>query len=241
MVTEPTSVLDPVVRELERLVVTQMEPGMQLPAEADLADTHRVSRLTVREALKVLAGRGLVELSRGRRATVREPDSTVLSSYLSIAIRRDPRALLELNEVRQALEVLAVSLAARHASRASVAALEAAYEGMEQAAPHDGQGNAEAYTAADIAYHEALGLASGNRMLAFMLEGLADALKLSFIRSTEGHLARGGTWEENLEAHREMLDHVRSGDARGAAQAMRAHLRASERDLKAAIRKATVR
>lgn len=228
-----------IVRDLEHLVITEMEPGAQLPAEADLARRYGVSRLTVREALKILVGRGLVELSRGRRAAVREPDSSILSSYLSIATRRDARALFELNEIRQALEVLSVSLAARSATRASLAALEAALQRMAEVASPTGTRDPGDYATADISFHEALALASGNRMLAFMLEGLADALRLTFLRSTEGHFTRGGSWEDNLGEHRKLLERVRQGDARGAAQTMRAHLRASERDLKAAIRNAT--
>jgi GntR family transcriptional repressor for pyruvate dehydrogenase complex len=84
------------VDALNKLVIEELEPGSQLPSEASLAESLGVSRLTVREALKVLSGRGLVELQRGKRAVVREPDSSVLSVYLKAALRRDPRGFIEL-------------------------------------------------------------------------------------------------------------------------------------------------
>lgn len=228
--------LEGVVRRLEALVVEELDPGMQLPSEADLALEYGVSRLTVREALKMLAGRGLVELSRGRKAMVQEPNSSVLSGYLAVAIRRDPRALLELTEIRQALEVLSATLSARHASRASIAAVDAAFQDMVAAAALGVSEGEQRYHEADVAFHEALALASGNRMLAFLLEGLEEALRRSFHHSFEGHLARGGLMSDVLDAHKDILERIRTGDAQGAAKEMRAHLKGAEKDLRAAIR-----
>lgn len=232
----PEPAVDAAVRRLESLAVDELEPGMQLPSEADLAREYGVSRLTIREALKVLGGRGLVEVARGRRATVCDPSSSVLSAHLTVAIRRDPRALLELTEIRQVLEVLAVTLAARKSSRAAMAGVGAALEGMSAAAALGEVEGVEAYHQADVAFHESLALASGNRMLAFILEGLEEALRESFARSFQGHYARGGTMQDVIEDHHAILDRVRAGDAHGAAQAMHAHLRSAERDLKVAMR-----
>ncbi len=231
------SAVEHVVRRLELLVIETLRPGMHLPSEGDLALEYGVSRLTVREALKVLSGRGLVEVSRGRRPVVREPDSSMLSGHFIVAIRRDPRALLDLTEVRVALEVQAATLAAQRRSRATLAALEAALQGMVDAASGHSAHDVAAYQEADVAFHEALALASGNRMLAFILEGLGESLRRSFDFSFEGHLARGGTVDAVVNAHRLILDSIRSGDAPGAARAMRVHLLDAERDLKAALRR----
>lgn len=237
------TMLDTVVLRLEAMIVEDLDPGMQMPSEGDLAVMCNVSRLTIREALKVLAGRGLVEMSRGRRPTVREPDSSVLSGYLAVAIRRDPRALLELNDVRQSLEVLTATLASQRASRASLAAIEAALEGMEAAAdrgmedPADrGPDAAEQYHEADVAFHEAVALAGGNRMLAFLLQGLEESLRRSFHQSFKGRMARGASVQAAIDAHREIFDRIRDGDSAGAAHAMQSHLKEAERDLRAVLR-----
>lgn len=236
--TTGDTALDVVVGLLEELAVDELEPGMQFPSEADLAENFGVSRLTVREGLKVLAGRGLVELSRGRKATVRHPDSSVLSRHLAIAIRRDPRAVLELNEIRQSLEVLSASAAARNPSRAALAAVEAALENMANAAAAlDGSPQSiERYNAADVAFHGALALTSDNRMLALILESLSEALHRSVALSFIGFLATGGDIHDAVDSHRKILELVRKGDSRGAESAMRSHLKSAELDLKAALR-----
>jgi GntR family transcriptional repressor for pyruvate dehydrogenase complex len=219
------------VDALNKLVIEELEPGSQLPSEASLAESLGVSRLTVREALKVLSGRGLVELQRGKRAVVREPDSSVLSVYLKAALRRDPRGMIELLEIRRALEGLAAALAARNGTRAGIAAVQAALDEMSEALERGDDSSG-----ADVAFHEALALASGNRMLSFILEGLADALLETFKLSAEGRTRRGGQIRETLEAHQEIFTKIKSGDALAATKSMSNHLKEAEEDLKSAIR-----
>lgn len=230
----PTA-LDKAVAATERLVVDEFVPGARLPGEAELAQRFGVSRLTVREALKVLAGRGLLELGRGRRPTVREPDGSVLSGHFALAMRRDPHALLELCEIRQSLEALSAGKAAGRAGRASVAVLETAVERMAAAVALDEPERERRFNDADAAFHQALALAAGSRMLAFVLDGFEEALHRSFAASYRGHFARGGTFDEVLAAHRAVVDAVRAHDVPAAEQAMRAHLRQVERDLRTAI------
>ncbi|MBB5791284.1 FadR/GntR family transcriptional regulator [Jiangella mangrovi] len=223
------------VAAAEGLVVDEYEPGARLPGEAELAQRFGVSRLTLREALKVLAGRGLVELGRGRRPVVREPDGSVLSGYFAVAMRRDPHALLELVEIRESLEVLAAGKAARRSGRATAAVLETALERMAGAVDLGEPERERRFHEADAAFHEALALAAGSRMLAFVLEGFEDSLKRSFAASYRGHFARGGDFAEVLGAHRAVVEAVRAHDVPAAEQAMRAHLRQVEKDLRAAI------
>lgn len=216
-----------------------LDPGMQLPGESDLAARFGVSRLTVREALKVLAGRGLVELSRGRRPTVREPDPSVLSGYFAVAMRRDPHALVELTEVRMSLEVLAAGRAARTADRASVTAVEKSLADMTDAAAIAGPAQEQRFHDADVAFHEALAMASRNSMLAFILSGFEEALRRSFTSSYRGRFARGGSFGEVIAAHQAVVDAVRIRNVAAAEKAMLAHLRDVEKDLKQSILAAT--
>jgi GntR family transcriptional regulator, transcriptional repressor for pyruvate dehydrogenase complex len=239
MTAEPsTTALDTAVLRLEELVVDQLRPGMQLPSEATLADDIGVSRLTLREALKVLAGRGLVDQGRGRKTTVRHPDSSLFSSQLSIAMRREPRAVLELYEIRQALEVLSAARAARNRSSAAMAAIEGALMKLDDAAAalDDTHLSVERYNDADFGFHAALALASDNGMLASILESLSDALHQSMSLSFDGFLSAGGNIQDAVASHREIFELVRDGNARGAEVAMRHHLQAAERDLRFALR-----
>lgn len=232
----PPTGLERLLPLLETLVVDESDPGSVLPSEGELALRFGVSRPTVREGLKVLAGRDLVELRVGRRALVRAPSSETLARYLTVAIRRDPGASLELNEIRLALEVQSASAAATRATKASLTVLGSAIRGMAAAVDRFEQdGSGDDYNQADIEFHEALALASGNRMLALVLTSLEDSLRASFAESFRGHVARGGSLADAFELHRRVYERVAAGDSRGAAAAMRSTLRESARDLRASF------
>jgi DNA-binding FadR family transcriptional regulator len=232
--------VDRVVAGLTDLILGELGPGAQLPSEAALATTYDVSRLTVREAVRVLSGRGLLDLSRGRRAVVREPDGSAFGDFLAATMRRDAKGLLDLIEVRQALEIQSAMLCARRLTRAGAAAIEGALAGMRAAAAEMRGGGDRAAAEArfhnwDVGYHEALALASGNRMLAHLLEAMAASLKDSFYLSLRGHRLRGHTPEDTIAAHERIFECIQAGDPRGAARAMRSHLREAVRDVSAAL------
>ncbi|HVZ02372.1 MAG TPA: FadR/GntR family transcriptional regulator [Dongiaceae bacterium] len=222
------------------LILGELAPGTRLPSEAELARQYAVSRLTIREAVKVLAGRGLLEVSRGKRAVVREPDGSAFGDFLMAAMKHDAKGLFDLIEVRHALEVQSAMLSAKRVNRAGIAAIEAALDGMREAAGRMKRGpdrNAaeDRFHDYDVGFHEALALSSGNRMLAYLLEAMAAPLRESFHLSMRGHRQRGRGPEETIQAHEQVFERVKSGDGRGAAQAMRAHLRDAERDIRAAL------
>jgi DNA-binding FadR family transcriptional regulator len=234
------SAVDRVVQRLMDLILGELPPGTRLPSEAALARQYEVSRLTIREAVKVLAGRGLLEVSRGKRAVVREPDGSAFGDFLMAAMKHDAKGLFDLIEVRQALEIQSATLSAKRVNRAGIAAIEAALDGMREAAERMRRGSDRAaaedrFHEYDVGFHEALALSSGNRMLAHLLEAMAAPLRESFHLSMRGHRLRGHGPLETIAAHEQVLDRVKSGDGRGAAQAMRAHLRDAERDIRAAL------
>jgi GntR family transcriptional repressor for pyruvate dehydrogenase complex len=234
---EPTardqgSLTEQVVRRIEQLVLSDLEPGAELPSESDLGTELGVSRLTVREAIKGLQARGLVEIRRGRRPTVAYPNARPIGDFFAAAIRRDPRQLLDLLEVRRALEVDIASLAAQRASRAEIAAAQSALDAMRQMAD---DGDENAIHEADIRFHESLAAASGNQLLNFLIEAMEGPLHASRLQSLRGHLTRGGSVADVIDQHAAILDRVRAHDAVGAAAAMRDHLAQTARDLRAAF------
>jgi len=226
-----TSVLDSVIEQLEGLIFGGLEPGEALPSEGKLAEALGVSRLTVREATRTLQARGLLEITQGRRPTVAAPNGALLGDFFEIAVRRDPRALLDLLDVRRALEVHIAALAARRATKGDIADME-----MSIAAMRAGEGESEAFHAADVRFHENLAAASGNRMLVFLIEALAGPLRESRLRSFAGHRARGGGVEDVVQQHQAILDAVTARSAKAAAQAMRNHLEQTERDLRTLLK-----
>ncbi|UFU02976.1 FadR family transcriptional regulator [Ruania suaedae] len=232
---------DDVVSRLEAIVLAH-PAGERLPAEKQLADDLGVSRLTVREALRALGARGLVEVSQGRRAVVRDPTSAVLAGYFSVSVRREPRGLAELLEIRRSLEGLSAADAARHATQPGLVELDEAIARMAGAAraldsAREGPSpeSVQAYVTADVSFHGTLAHVSGNRLLSQLLEGLSDALGHAFTESIRGHVARGGTHHDVVEQHRGVVEAVRRGDPVGAATAMERHLAETAEDLRAAV------
>ena len=235
-VTAAASVAD----ELVRMIVGELAPGSSLPSEADLAAAYGVSRVTVREAVKMLAGRGLLDLARGRRALVREPDGAALGEFMSWIVQYDPKGVFDLVEVRLSLEVQAAGLAARRATRPAIAAIEATLKAMREAAgPLDAEVVAPeaemAFHRADVGFHEAVAMAGGDRILTCLFEAMAPPLQRSFFMSRRGRQLRGQNSQHTIAAHARILERVQARDSAGAEEAMRAHLADSGRDLRAAF------
>lgn len=220
-----------VIERVESLVFDELQPGHELPSEGALAQDLGVSRLTVREGMRQLSARGLIEVHNGRRPVVASPNGKGVGDFFRNAIRRDPRALLDLLEVRQALEVHIAVLAARNSSRASLVAMQAAIDDMRRniAAPSD-------FNEADIQFHELLAAATGNQMLTTLIEELSDSQRSSRVQSVLGHERLGRRLDEVLQQHADILDCVERRDEVGAGDAMRRHLRSTEKDLAAALR-----
>jgi GntR family transcriptional repressor for pyruvate dehydrogenase complex len=226
-----STLADAVIERLEELIFSGLEPGEALPSEGQLAEALAVSRLTVREATRTLAARGLLEISKGRRPRVAAPNGALVGDFFKTALRRDPRALLDLIDVRRALEVHIAALAARRATRHDIADMEMSIQAMRAA-----EGESGAFHAADVRFHENLAAASGNRLLVFLIEAFADPLRESRLRSFAGHRARGGGVEDVIQQHQTILDAVKAGNPKQAAQAMLEHLEQTARDLRALLR-----
>jgi GntR family galactonate operon transcriptional repressor len=186
----------------------------------DLPEIERelgVSRTALREALKVLAAKGLVD-ARPRRGTYPLPrsgwnvlDADILRWTLSTD---DEHALFaQLDEVREIVEPAAARLAARRRAPAAVDVLREALTRMEEAGA---RGDADAVADADVAFHRGLAAASGNALLGpiqeVVLVGLRRRDRLVHRRQTS--MAAG------LELHRTLVDAVERGDAAEAEAAM---------------------
>lgn len=229
------SAANAVADHLARMILNTMSPGALLPSEAELAERYEVSRLTIREAVKLLAGRGLVELARGRRAMVREPDGSAFADFLTSVLHNDSKGLFDLVEVRMSLEVQSATLAAKRASRAGIAAIESALQGMRDAESAQDEGAEDRFHNFDVGFHEAIALASGNRVLGYLFEAMAAPLRQGIQISRRGHAGRGHTLADTIAAHERILDAIREGNARKAGDAMRLHLKDTESDIRTAL------
>lgn len=216
-----------VVEHLERLILESgLAPGDDLPSEADIADELSLSRLTVREGVRTMVARGLIDVRQGRRATVAHASAEPLRAFFSAAVRRDPRGLLELLEVRFAIEVSASSLAARHATRADRDSLQKALTAMRAA-----DGDPNAFNAADVHFHAVIASASGNQMFDLLVEGMAEPLHASRVASLAGFLADGGVVDDLIAQHEQIYAAIVARRPSDAGEAMRRHLTQTRHDL----------
>ncbi len=230
--TGESPALSVVVRHLEGLVLHgQLGVGDPLPSESELATELGVSRLTVREGVRTLSARGLVRVSKGRRPVVSQLTAEPLTAFFSAAVALDARGLLALLELRVSIEVTAASLAAAHASRADLESMEHALAAMRDAGDDD-----EKFADADVRFHELVASASGNRLLALLLEGMEVPLKRSRLQSLRGFRAGGDDMDGLIDQHREVMAAIGRGDVKAAATMMRRHLDHTREDLRTAGR-----
>ena len=190
-----------------RIVSSDYAEGASLPCESDLAEQFGVSRQAVREALKVLAAKGLVA-SRRRTGTSVLPrmswnllDPDVLAWHSPESIRKE--FLDDLVELRRVIEPAAAALAARRVDPERLSRIKAALDGMR-----DNADNASLFLIADADFHEALLAASGNSLFERLSTIIVPVLEMSFKL-----LARANpSFEIALEQHSAVYEAIARGD-----------------------------
>jgi len=195
-----------------------LRPGDRLPTEAQLSARHGVSRSVVREAVQRIKSRGLLLSRQGSGVFVAPPpahrplafDPTVLDSM---------EAVVQVVELRRVLEGEIAALAAERSTRAQRAGLKRALKAIDtaMAAGHDG-------VAEDMAFHRAIGEATGNpqfsRLLAFLEQYLREAMRV-----TKGNEARRADFMHQVrEEHRSIVAAIEARDPAAARAAAVGHL-----------------
>ena len=207
-------------------------PGARLPNETELCELYRVSRTALREAVRFLAAKGLIEARPRLGMVVRSRESWNLLDPELLAWQRDwgtfDAALVRsLLEARRVIEPAAAALAAERATSADLARIEAALLGMIQNLP----GDLDACCKADVAFHREILAASHNIVFRQLAGTIGAALEATFRISTE--LSR--SYERTIEAHRDVLEAIRMRN-RGTAEArMRALIDVAQADLAPAM------
>lgn len=208
-----------------QIAAGSLAPGDRLPTEAQLSAAHGVSRSVVREAVHRIKSRGGLVSRQGSGVYVAAPaehrplefDPKVLDSV---------DAVVQVVEVRRVLEGEMAALAAARATRTQVAGLRRALAAIDSAAQagHDG-------VAEDLAFHRAIGEATGNPQFSHLLGFLEQYLREA-MRITRGNEARRLDFMEAVrKEHRMIVDAIASGDAAASRRAATRHLVHSQRRL----------
>lgn len=209
------------------------EPGALLPSEAVLGASFGVSRTVLREAVKVLASKGLVE-ARPKIGTRVRPraDWNMLDPDVLVwqcAGPGLPGVAEDLMEIRRVVEPHAAALAAGRASDAEIAAIAAAYADMERAP------DIESSVDPDVRFHLAIMDATHNAFLRPLGALIRAALRASFRLSK----MPPGAHERSMPRHKAVLDAIRDRDPEAARAAMRDLLDHAAEDIRNA--KETIR
>ncbi len=215
-----------IVEQIEsRILAGDLKVGDQLPPERELAEQFAVSRTAVREAIKALREKGLVEIRLGRGTFVVQGGSGIVRHSLGLLMKNDPaRGSLNLVEVREILEPEIAALAATRITDEYISAMQKAVETMDHALD-----NVEVFVEADLDFHLALAEATQNPIIPALIDSIIELLReqRKRIALTEGGLHRG------QYHHKRILEAVMQHDPQAARKAMQDHLRQIRKDSEA--------
>ena len=170
-------VADVVAERIERLIVDGvLKVGQALPSERRLCEKLGISRSALREGLRVLRGRGIIETSQGRGSFVAELSGNHDASPLMHLFKSQPRTLYDLLEVRALLESESARLAALRGTDADFVLLGRRYEEMLAAHTSEAGADPREHARLDHAFHLAICEASHNPVLVHTLQSLTDLL-----------------------------------------------------------------
>jgi GntR family transcriptional regulator, glc operon transcriptional activator len=173
---------DVVAERIEQLIVDGvLKTGQPLPSERRLVEKLGVSRTALREGLKHLRARGIIETSHGRGSFVASMTGRTEDSPLMFLLGSQPRTLYDLFEVRVLLEAESARLAALRGTKADHVLITRRYEEMVEA--HGTETSPTEHARLDHAFHLAICEASHNPVLVHTLSSLNDLLLSSVFAS----------------------------------------------------------
>ena len=197
----------------------KLKEGDMLPSERELAEIFDVSRVPVREALKVLEFVGVVQNVHGKGVFVKKITADNIIGNLDFVMMNPKHTMFDLFEVRAGIEVQAAYLAAERRTDEDIAAMSEALDAIGQ--KEEGSGN---ILKPSMDFHSAVISASHNMAIVEINQFLADwlsCLRQQFINSTPS-----SNW--GLQDHRAVFERIKAGDSQGAALAMQEHLARSK-------------
>ncbi len=206
-----------IVQQIEESILKgALKPGDQLPAERELAQNFGVSRTAVREAVKALREKGLVEAYSGRGTFITNGTSQAIRQSLDLMSRiGQQEGLAHLAELRQILEPEIAALAAARIEEQLLAGMREAVATMDQSL-HD----PDTYIEADLDFHLALAEAAANPLVLSLLDSIVGLLREQRIRIFR---VDGGP-ERGQFHHKRILAATEAHDCERARAAMREHL-----------------
>jgi GntR family transcriptional repressor for pyruvate dehydrogenase complex len=222
-VVRTSRLYEQIVQQIEASVLNgTLKPGDQLPAERELAQRLGVSRTAVREAVKALREKGLVEAYSGRGTFVTDGTTQAARQSFDLMVKLGQvEGSPHLAELRLILEPGIAAMAAERVEDEDLTAMREAVAVMERS-----QKDPEAYIEADLDFHLALAEAAANPLILSLIDSIVGLLREQRIKifNVEGGPQRGQVH------HKRILDAMERRDPEMARSAMRAHLEQVRQD-----------
>jgi GntR family transcriptional regulator, transcriptional repressor for pyruvate dehydrogenase complex len=210
-----TKIYEAVAEQIQRRILEDLQPGDALPPERELVRMFKVSRSSVRDAIRKLELLGLVEPRQGAGTVVREPSTDLLSTPLTSVLLQKRQGISDLLDFRRMLEPPLARSAALHASPEQIAEMEQILDRQESKVAA-GQIAIEE----DSRFHYCIALATRNSVAVKVVDVLMDLLR----KTRERSLQTEGRQQKSLAGHRRILAALKRRDALAAEAAMRRHL-----------------
>lgn len=199
-----------------------MKPGDQLPPERELAQQFGVSRTAVREAVKALREKGLVEAYPGRGTFITDGTSYSMRQSLDRMLRvGQAEGSVLLAEVREILEPEIAGMAATRADAEDLASMREQVRIMD-----DARKDPDAFIEADLDFHLTLAEAAANPIILSLIDSIVGLLR----EQRMGIFQVEGGPERGQYHHKKILEAIEHKDSVGAREAMKAHLRQVRED-----------
>jgi DNA-binding FadR family transcriptional regulator len=221
-----------VLRDLSgRIEKGELKPGDRLPTERELMALYGVSRTVVREAVSSLRSSGRIATQQGRGAWVLDPPAS-LGFRLEDADLTTAQDVLQVMEIRIALESEAAALAALRRTTEQLAALRQAFDALESSLARP-----DSSAEHDVRFHLEIARATGNHYFTELYAGLAPRLvpraRLDLFKNDpDGKVAY---LQRIQQEHAQILQAIARSDPEAARAAMRLHLTNSRERLRAAL------
>jgi GntR family transcriptional repressor for pyruvate dehydrogenase complex len=200
---------------LKAIVSRRLRPGERLPSERELGEQFGVSRTVVREAVKSLTAKGVIEVRSGSGLRVAAVNGAAVTESLALYLHGSTVDYSKVHEIRTGLEVQMAAAAAARRTDEDLRLLVRACEHVE-ATIHD----SDLAAMHDVEFHRAIGGATHNELYVVLLDAVGGAM-LEVRRANLGHPQADSL---TLAHHRAILEAIRAGSAAAAADAMRLHL-----------------
>ncbi len=199
---------------LETILSQKLRVGDRLPSERELGEQFGVSRTVVREAVRALVAKGLIDVRSGSGLRVAAVDAAAVSESMSLYLRGATLDFEKVHEVRALLEVHIAGVAAERATDADVTRLREVHERMRAE-----RGDVEAAARDDLEFHRVIARATQNDLYLLLMDSIGSAL-IDIRREN----LRSGSTPMTLDQHEAVLDSIAAGDPDRARAAMAAHL-----------------